>query len=147
MAFDFDWSAGALADGLQCYREQRFWHAHEHWEMVWLQLQGQEKLFVQALIQTTAAFHHFQRQNLVGTASLLQNALRKLDPLPPEFGGIGVDGLRQSLRAWLKALERSEPLERIPLPEICVTLTSSQQARRRERSAEAAPAVEDAERS
>jgi predicted metal-dependent hydrolase len=118
----FDWTSGELAEGLLCYREQRFWHAHEHWEAVWLTLAGQEKTFLQALIQTTAAFHHWQRGNLVGTASLLRNALRRLDPLPSEFGGIDVDGLRKSLRSWLGALEQSKmtgkPVAAMPFPPI-----------------------------
>jgi uncharacterized protein len=118
MAFVFDWSAGPLAEGLQCYRDQRFWHAHEHWEDVWRQLDGEEKLFVQALIQTAAAFHHVQRKNLVGAASMLRNALRKLDPLPAEFGGIQVDVLRQSLRQWLSAIDAALPLDAIPFPKI-----------------------------
>ncbi|HEX3891662.1 MAG TPA: DUF309 domain-containing protein [Terracidiphilus sp.] len=114
----FEWSAGPLAEGLRCYRAQQFWSAHEHWEAVWLQLQGQEKTFLQALIQTTAAFHHFQRGNLVGMASLLRNALRRLDPLPAEFGGISVDALRSSLQTWIKGIDHPETLAQIPFPSI-----------------------------
>src|SRR5581483_12496198 len=102
---EFDWSTGALADGLRCYRDGHFWHAHEHWESVWLQLSGHEKLFLQSLIQTTAAFHHFKRGNLVGTASLMRNALRRLEPLPDRFGGIDVEALRESLRTWIDAID------------------------------------------
>jgi predicted metal-dependent hydrolase len=115
---EFDWSTGTLAEGLQCYREGRFWHAHEHWESVWLQLSGQEKTFLQALIQTTAAFHHFKRGNLIGTASLMRNALRRLEPLPHRFGGIDVGRLRESLHAWIEAIAKGSPLDEIPLPEI-----------------------------
>ena len=87
----FDWTTGELAEGLRCYHGQQFWHAHEHWESVWLELDGQEKTFLQALIQVTAAFHHWQRKNPVGTASsCCGNALRRLDPLPAEFCGIAV---------------------------------------------------------
>lgn len=114
----FDWSTGALAEGLQCYRDGRFWHAHEHWESVWLQLHGQEKMFLQALIQTTAAFHHFKRGNLVGTASLLRNALRRLEPLPDQFGGIDVDRLRQDLRGWIHSIEQRELVGELPFPQI-----------------------------
>ena len=119
----FDWTSGALAEGLRCYRREQFWHAHEHWESVWLELEGQEKLFLQALIQTTAAFHHLQRGNLIGTASLLRNALQRLDPLPADFGGISVDTLRTSLRAWLEALDQGGfqigPAGPLPFPNIC----------------------------
>src|ERR1700753_2591048 len=122
MPFDFDWSTGRLAEGLQCYRSERFWHAHEHWEDVWRQLDGREKLFLQALIQTTAAFHHVQRRNFVGAASLLRNALRKLDPLPDEFGGVAINTLRLNLRIWVETLDQSigaaELSALIPFPEI-----------------------------
>lgn len=114
----FDWTAGELAEGLRCYHGRQFWHAHEHWESVWLKLDGQEKLFLQALIQTTAAFHHLQKGNLVGTASLLRNSLLRLDPLPEEFGGIDVAALRESLRAWLTALDQREGLAEAAFPKI-----------------------------
>jgi uncharacterized protein len=103
------WSEGALAEGLRCYREGEFFMAHEHWEGVWLGCQEPEKTFLQALIQIAAAFHHRQRGNAEGTASLLRSALRKLSPYPDEFEGIGVESLRQSLFKWLDALSSSEP--------------------------------------
>ncbi len=115
---NFDWSSGPLAEGLQCYRERRFWHAHEHWEAVWLQLDGPEKMLLQALIQTTAAFHHLQRHNLIGTASLLRAAMRRLDPLPASFCGIEVETLRENLRSWLQALDQGKSVADLPFPRI-----------------------------
>jgi hypothetical protein len=113
----FDWKAGPLAEGLRCYCAEEFFLAHEHWEAVWLTLNEPEKTFLQALIQTTAAFHHLRRKNLAGTKSLLKRALRKLDAYPPAYGGIAVDALRASLRAWISALEMQE-LPLIPYPRI-----------------------------
>ena len=100
-----DWGAGALEEGLRCYRSGQFFEAHEHWESVWLKLDEPEKSFLQALIQVTAAFHHYQRGNLVGTESLLRRALRRLEVCPAKFGGIAVEPLRDEVRAWVKALE------------------------------------------
>lgn len=113
-----DWNRGELAEGLRCYRSQQFFEAHEHWEAVWLHSAELEKTFLQALIQTTAAFHHFQRKNLIGAASLLRGALRRLEPYPGEFGGVAVEELRQSIRAWLSALEQDEPKPQLPFPPI-----------------------------
>ena len=94
-----DWNEGELAAGLRCYRNREFFEAHEHWEAVWLRSAEPEKTFLQALIQTTASFHHFQRGNFIGAASLLRGALRRLGPYPAEFGGVAVEPLRQSIRA------------------------------------------------
>ena len=113
----FDWSSGPLAEGLRCYRNERFWHAHEHWESVWLTCQEPEKTFLQALIQVTAAFHHFQRGEFVGAISLLRKALQRLEPYPAEFGGVALAPLRESIREWLQALELNDMSIR-PFPQI-----------------------------
>jgi len=100
-----DWQSGALADGLRCYRNREFWAAHEHWESVWLGLEEPEKNFLQALIQTTAAFHHVQTGNTRGALSLLAKALRRFEPYPASFGGVDLAQLRKEAGAWLLALK------------------------------------------
>jgi predicted metal-dependent hydrolase len=104
----FDWSSGALAEGLRCYRNEEFFLAHEHWESVWLTAEGPEKTFLQALIQIAAAFHHLQRGNTAGAASLLRAALRRLGRFPDRYGDIAVTSLRESIGGWLQALDRQE---------------------------------------
>jgi uncharacterized protein len=114
----FDWTNGALAEGLQCYRNEAFFLAHEHWEAVWLKCAEPDKTFLQALIQIAAAFHHLQRKNSVGAASLLSTALRRLDSFPAAYGGIAVEPLRESLRAWLHALDHEDQSPQLPIPQL-----------------------------
>jgi hypothetical protein len=57
-----------------------FFAAHEAWESRWLESQEPEKTFLQGLIQLTAAFHHFQRNNPLGATRLLQAAPSLLEP-------------------------------------------------------------------
>ncbi len=99
-----DWSDGELAEGLRCYGREEFFEAHEHWEIVWLGCEAPEKLLLQALIQLTAAFHHWKRGNRRGATSLLEGALRRLEPYPEHFGGVGVAALRADARKWLEML-------------------------------------------
>ncbi len=113
-----DWSSGALAEGLHCYKSGEYFEAHEHWEGVWLNCDEPEKTFLQALIQITAAFHHFQRKNSIGTASLLRAALPKIDDFPGSYGGIEVEGVRESVRGWLRALDRGEQSMELSIPRI-----------------------------
>lgn len=114
----FDWSRGGLAQGLACYESGEYFEAHEHWEEVWLQCAEPEKTFVQALIQVTAAFHHLERGNRLGTASLLRASLRRLEDFPAAYGGIAVEPLRASIRRWLAALESVDGHLELPLPKI-----------------------------
>jgi|SRR5690348_12556748 len=111
-----DWTSGDLAEGLRCYRSAEFFLAHEHWEGVWLQLEEPEKSFLQALIQTAAAFHHLNAGNPAGTASLLRRSLRRLELCPASFAGIATGPLCGDIREWLQAIERgADPLPaRIP---------------------------------
>lgn len=113
-----DWTTGALAQGLHCYRNGEFFEAHEHWEKVWLKCNEPEKTFLQALIQITAAFHHLQRGNPRGTASLLRAALRRLNGYPPEYAGIAVEPLRENIRAWLESLDQADAPPNLRYPEI-----------------------------
>lgn len=101
-----NWKHPALVEGLRCYRAQEFFEAHEHWEGVWLSAAEPDKTFLQALIQVSAAFHHLHRKNTRGAVSLLRRALRKLESYPREYGGVAVEDLRESMRAWLSALEQ-----------------------------------------
>ena len=105
----FDWTQGALAEGLRLYDAGEFFAAHEAWESVWLPAQEPEKTFLQGLIQVTAAFHHWQRENRLGTSRLLRAALGRLERYPACFGGISVDLLCDDIRVWLQALEAGAP--------------------------------------
>jgi predicted metal-dependent hydrolase len=109
-----DWSCGALADGLACYRSGKFFEAHEHWELVWLKCDEPEKTFLQSLIQVSAAFHHLRRGNQVGARSLLTRALRRLERYPDLFGGVAVAELRQLLHEWLRALDAGSVVPEYP---------------------------------
>jgi uncharacterized protein len=114
----FDWKSGALAEGLRCYRSRQFWLAHEHWESVWLRLEEPQKSFLQALIQTTAAFHHLQAGNIRGAVSLLRRALLRLEPYPASFEAIDLAQLRREAGAWLQALESGTGAQPAAYPQL-----------------------------
>jgi predicted metal-dependent hydrolase len=99
-----DWTQGELAEGLRRYNAGEYFAAHESWELVWLAAPEPEKTFLQGVIQVTAAFEHQRRGSPLGTARLLENALRRLDLLPPSFGGLDVDLLRDDIRDRLQTL-------------------------------------------
>jgi hypothetical protein len=114
-----DWTTGALADGLRCYRAGQFFEAHEHWEAVWLKAVEPDKAFLQGLIQMTAAFHHWQRGNPEGTASLLRQALQKLERFEDVACHVVVAPLCVEIREWLNGMAASGQTH-LPFPEIRV---------------------------
>lgn len=69
-----------LEEGVTLFNSQQFWHAHEAWEHDWLKSTGDEKQFLQALIQLAAAYHHVQRGTSPrGAVRLFDAALRRFD--------------------------------------------------------------------
>lgn len=79
----------ALERGVALFNDGRFWEAHEAWEGIWLAAEGDEKQFLQGLIQLAAAYHHVQRGTSPrGAVRLFEAALRRLAPFPPRHDGI-----------------------------------------------------------
>jgi predicted metal-dependent hydrolase len=72
-------------EGVQLFNAQKFWHAHEAWERIWLVAHGDEKTFLQGLIQLAAAYHHVQRGTFRGAVRLFDAAFLKLATTPVHF--------------------------------------------------------------
>ncbi|HEU4887526.1 MAG TPA: DUF309 domain-containing protein [Thermoanaerobaculia bacterium] len=68
-----------IEKGVVLFNSHQFWHAHEAWEELWLHASGEEKIFLQGLIQLAAAYHHVQRGTFRGGVRLFDAALRKLE--------------------------------------------------------------------
>ncbi|MCM3875063.1 MAG: DUF309 domain-containing protein, partial [Thermoanaerobaculia bacterium] len=60
-----------FAKGLEEFRAGRFFEAHEEWELLWKDSTGDDKVFLQGLIQLAAACVHVGRGNPVPAARLL----------------------------------------------------------------------------
>lgn len=77
-----------MLHGIELFNDHRFWHAHEAWEEIWLQASGEDKFFLQGLIQLAAAYHHVQRGTFRGAVRLFDAALRKLEPFADDYRGV-----------------------------------------------------------
>jgi uncharacterized protein len=104
--------------GLEEFNTERFFEAHEVWEEVWLASAEPEKRFLQGIIQIAAAFHHYQRDNLLGTRSLLEAGLGRLRDFPADQGGISLDLLCVAAGEWATALRAGRDPGRAQFPKI-----------------------------
>ena len=87
-------------EGIELFNSGKYFAAHEAWEEIWLESQGEEKHFYQGLIQLAAAFHHFRRGNSEGAKSLATEALRKLQDFAPRHGGLDLKHLLEQMKPW-----------------------------------------------
>ena len=90
---------GGLGDplfrsGLDEYRKGRFFEAHEEWERLWKSAAGDDRLFLQGLIQLAAGLVHLERGRPEPGLRLLGLAREKLVRFPDGFGGIAIERLR-----------------------------------------------------
>lgn len=106
-----------LAKGARIFNDGRFFEAHEAWEELWRFQEGERRLFLQALIQTAAAFVKWKRGEPGGTARLLARADERLRRIrEPELQELGAE-LAASLAPWRAAAseaaggQSAEPLE------------------------------------
>lgn len=106
-----------LEKGLRALREKRYFDAHEEWEIPWREMQGDQKLFWQAMIQLSVGAYHYQNENLTGCRNLWGKALHKCNRIL-EKEGIKklefVGQLKSVLEACLKAVQENAS----PLPHV-----------------------------
>lgn len=97
----------ALSKGAALYNQGLFWEAHEAWEELWLELEGEQKLFVQGLIQAAAAGHKaFAQMQPGGCVKLLRSALQKLEQGPVDFLGVETRQFLAGLKRMAAEAER-----------------------------------------
>jgi predicted metal-dependent hydrolase len=98
-----------LDEGIFFFNEGRYFDAHETWEEMWREQNGDLRLFLQGLVQAAVALHHLSARNLVGARAQLRKSIEKLDQFAPDEAGIDVAKLRQQLRQVLERVDVATP--------------------------------------
>ena len=86
--------------GLELFNSEEFYACHDTIEEIWLQEVSSEQAFLQGIIQTAVAFHHYQHGKLGAARSMLQLAIEKLEAYPARHRGVSVPSLVSDLREW-----------------------------------------------
>jgi predicted metal-dependent hydrolase len=98
----------ALGRGIELFNRQRFFEAHEVWEVGWKRARGEQKLFFQCLIQIAAALLHAGRGNRRGAEMLANKARSKIAELPQQMAGIKTIELRMILDKGLRNVSEND---------------------------------------
>lgn len=111
-----DWAE--FSRGIEQFNRGEFFAAHETWESIWLAASGQDRMFLQGIIQLAAAFHHGSGGNAQGALSLSRRALEKLANFADCFRGVRVDRLRAQAGRWEKIWADGSAGAPVALPKI-----------------------------
>jgi predicted metal-dependent hydrolase len=95
-----------IQHGVALFNESSYFEAHEALEDAWRESAGEERRFLQGLVQAAVAMHHLSAGNFVGARGVMKRALRNLEPYPTVYREIEVQRLREELRDILTEAER-----------------------------------------
>ena len=107
-----------MTEGVALFNSHLFWEAHETWEEIWLKAKGDEKRFLQGLIQLAAAYHHVKRGTFRGAVRLFDAALAKLDPFPAGYGDIDRANAVEAARRHRIRIAAGESIEQHEYPKL-----------------------------
>ena len=107
-----------LQEGVELFNHQKFFDCHEVWEEAWLEASGEQKAFLQGLIQVAVAFHHLRRENRVGARRLLAAGLKKLSAFATTGELVDVGGLLEALEPLDRQLHSGRVPSDWPAPQI-----------------------------
>ena len=105
-----------LRAGIELFDGGRYLAAHELFEELWEETEGEEADFFKGLIQAAIALHHFQGGNLEGAAKLYSGHRRCLSPYQPAHAGVDVERFLGDMQAFLRPVLERGAGESVPFP-------------------------------
>ena len=96
-----------IRKGIEEFNAEAFFEAHDTWEDVWMDLRGENRLFLQGLIQVAIGYYHMTCENFDGSAHLLTRAIEKLETYPGVVEGILLAPLLEQVRLSLVAVQQT----------------------------------------
>jgi hypothetical protein len=96
----------AVRKGVLLFNHHLFFEVHEVLETQWRKEKGEERRFLQGLIQVAVACYHVENRNWRGALSLLQEGLAKLRLYQPVFLGVELRQFVADLEVYRTALAR-----------------------------------------
>lgn len=94
-----------LLRGVAAFNAGRFFEAHEIWEALWNETVGEEKRFVQGLVQLAAGYLKLSSAQYPGALKLLTRGCRTLRTYPSIYAGLQVSLLADASLAVIRQLE------------------------------------------
>ena len=92
--------------GLQQFNQGDYYACHDTLEAIWMTASTVEKPFFQGILQLAVALYHLGNHNWRGTAILLSEGIRRLEPFEPSYHGVDVTDLLDCADAWLDAVQQ-----------------------------------------
>ena len=102
--------------GIAHFNACEFFEAHDVWEELWSEYQGNSRRFYQGLIQSAVCLHHFGNGNCRGAIKLYHGCRGYLDEYRPTHLGLNLDVfLNQLAECCQELLSSSESFPHVEI--------------------------------
>lgn len=91
-------------EGLKLFNEEEFFDCHDVLEELWAETMGEEKKYIQGLIQAAIALFHFGNENFGGAKKLYISARKNLDPYGGHYMGVELGRFLTDFQACFQEL-------------------------------------------
>jgi uncharacterized protein len=100
--------------GILFFNDGDYFEAHEVWEELWAESHGDQRRFIQGLIQAAVGLFHFGGGNLGGAVKLYRSSRDYMQPCGSPFMGLDADAFwTQMHRCFQPLLESTTPDRRL----------------------------------
>jgi len=89
-------------EGLHLFNTGRWFEAHEAWEDIWHEAEGDRKPFYQGLIQAAVTLEHVRRGNPRGVRNVFASCRSKFERVPRHMMGVDTHALLEALEAFIR---------------------------------------------
>ncbi len=96
------------------FNNGHYFECHDTLEALWVVSSGEERRFLQGMIQISVGFYHFFNGNPSGALSQWGKGSGKLEVFTPVYAGIDLERLLQSVRDWTGVASRTLFGEKVP---------------------------------
>jgi predicted metal-dependent hydrolase len=93
----------AFLRGVREFNAGRYFECHDTLEEIWMGASGDDRTFLQGLIQVSVGFYHYGNGNPSGALSQWGKGIEKLSGFGEAYGGLKVASLIQEIQPWSAA--------------------------------------------
>lgn len=107
-----------LQEGIDLFNREDFYACHDLIEEIWMEESSDQQPFLQGMIQSAVAFHHYQVGTWGAARTMLKLAIQKLQDYPSPHGGIDLEKFILQLRRWKRFLDQAISQGRAGKPQL-----------------------------
>lgn len=96
-------------EGIRLFNAEEFYECHDAFEDLWNETLGEERLFIQGLLQAGVSLFHFGNENYGGAMKLYRAATKKLTPYPSLYWGVDLGKFLSDYRNCFQELLDAGP--------------------------------------